>query len=57
MVMNPIQLIIINPNNVSPVKVEGGGDDRYFLAKDVLDRVPSLLYNLTCMLYASVLVC
>jgi hypothetical protein len=55
-VMNPIQLIITNPNNTSPVKVEGGGDDRYFLDEKVLDRVPTLLYDLS-IIYACVLVC
>ena len=53
LVMSPLQLAIANPNNVSPVSLNGS-EDKYFVDKDVLDRVPTLLYVMSA-LYAGVL--
>lgn len=53
LVMSPLQLAIANPNDVAPISVNGS-EDKYFVDKDVLDRVPTLLYVMSG-LYAAVL--
>ena len=44
-VLIPFQLAIANPNNISPISVDGS-DDQYFTDKEVLDRIPTLVYSL-----------
>eukprot|EP00094_Tigriopus_californicus_P006929 TCALIF_06671-PA protein Name:"Protein of unknown function" AED:0.04 eAED:0.04 QI:0/0.66/0.75/0.75/1/1/4/64/478 len=51
--LSPIQILIVNPDNVSPIK-DDSSEDMFFRDPEVLARVPTLLITLS-IVYAVVL--